>query len=42
MPLASHPYKTRSQSFDGSSNTSGTTTSGATPENISNLEIKLL
>ena len=42
MSLTSHPYKTRSQTFDGSSDTSGTTTSVATSENITNLETKLL
>ena len=42
MALTSQSYKTRSQSFDGSINTSGTTTSGATSETISNLETKLL
>ena len=41
MPLASHPYKTRSQSFDGSSNTSGTTTSGATPEFRNKITVKI-
>ena len=44
--LTSHPYKTRSQTFDGSSDTSGSntssTTSVATSENIANLETKLL
>ena len=38
----SHPYQTRSQTFDGSSDTSGTTFSFATSENITNLETKLL
>ena len=42
MPLMSHPYQTRSQTFDGSSDTSGTTFSFATSENITNLETKLL
>ena len=42
MLLTSHPYKTRSQTFNGSSDTSGTTTSVATSENITNLETKLL
>ena len=42
MALMSHPHKTRSQTFDGSSDTSGTTTSVATSENITNLETKLL
>ena len=42
MSLTSHPYKTRSQTFDGSGNTSGTTVSVATSENITNLETKLL
>ena len=42
MSLTSHPYKTRSQTFDGSSDTFGTTTSVATSENITNLETKLL
>ena len=42
MLLTSHPYKTRSQNFNGSSDTSGTTTSIATLENITNLETKLL
>ena len=42
MALMSHPHKTRSQNFDGSSDTSGTTTSVATSENITNLETKLL
>ena len=42
MSLTSHPYKTKSQTFDGSSDTSGTTTSVATSENITNLETKLL
>ena len=42
MSLKSHPYKTRSQTFDGSGDTSGTTTSVATSENIANLEKKLL
>ena len=42
MSLTSHPYKTRSQTFDGSGDTSGTTTSVATSENITNLEKKLL
>ena len=42
MSLTSHPYKTRSQSFDGSINTSSTTIGGATSETISNLETKLL
>ena len=44
--MTSHPYKTRSQTFDGSSDTSGSntssTTSVATSENIANLETKLL
>ena len=40
MLLTSHPYKTRSQNFNGSSDTSGTTTSIATLE--TNLETKLL
>ena len=38
MSLTSHPYKTRSQTFDDSSDTSGATTSVATSENITNLE----
>ena len=42
MSLTSHPYKTRSQTFDGSSDASCTTTSVATSENITNLETKLL
>ena len=42
MALMSHPHKTTSQTFDGSSDTSGTTTSVATSENITNLETKLL
>ena len=42
MLLMSHSYKTRSQTFDGSSDTSGTTVSVATSENITNLETKLL
>ena len=42
MSLTSHPYKTRSQTFDGSSDTSGTTSCNATSENITNLETKLL
>ena len=42
MSLTSHPYKTKSQTFDGSSDTSSTTTSVATSENITNLETKLL
>ena len=42
MSLTSHSYKTRRQTFDGSSETSGTTTSVATSENITNLETKLL
>ena len=42
MSLTSHPYKTRSQTFDGSSDTFGTTTTVATSENITNLETKLL
>ena len=44
--MTSHPYKTRSQTFDGSSDTSdsnnSSTTSIATSENITNLETKLL
>ena len=36
----SYHYKTRSQTFDGSSDTSGTTNSFATLENIANLETK--
>ena len=42
MPLSSGPYKTRRQTFDGSIDTSGTTTSVASSENIKNLETKLL
>ena len=42
MSLTSHPYKTSSQTFDGSSDTSGTAASIATTENITNLETKLL
>ena len=42
MSLTSHPYQTRSQTFDGRSDTSGTTVSVATLENITNLETKLL
>ena len=42
MSLTSHPYKTRSQTTDGSSDTSGATVSVATSENITNLETKLL
>ena len=42
MSLTSHPYKIRSQNFDGSSDTSGTSTSAATSENITNSETKLL
>ena len=42
MSLTSHPYKTTSQTFDGSSDTSGTTSCNATSENITNLETKLL
>ena len=42
MSLTSHPYKTRSQTSDGSSDTSGATVSVATSENITNLETKLL
>ena len=42
MSLTSHPYKTSSQTFDGSSDPSGTTTSVATSENITNLETELL
>ena len=42
MSLTSHPCKTKSQTLDGSSDTSGTTTSIATSENITNLETKLL
>ena len=41
MLLMSHSYKTRSQTFDGSSDTSGTTVSVAAPEIITNLETKL-
>ena len=42
MSLTSHPYKTRSQASDGSSDTSGATVSVATSKNITNLETKLL
>ena len=42
MSLTSHPYKTRSQTFDGSSDTSVTTVSVAAPEIITILETKLL
>ena len=42
MSLTSHSYQTRSQTFDGSSDTSDTTVSVATTENITNLETKLL
>ena len=42
MALMSHPHKTKSQTFDGSSDASGTTTSIATSENMTNLETKLL
>ena len=42
MSLTSHSYKTRSQTFDGGSDTSVTTTSIATSENITNLETKSL
>ena len=42
MSLTSHPYKARSQTFDGSSDTAGTTTSVPISENITNLETKLL
>ena len=42
MSLTSHPYQTRSQTSDGSSDASGTTVSVATSENITNLETKLL
>ena len=42
MSLTSQPYKTSSQTFDGSSDTSGTAASIATTENITNLETKLL
>ena len=42
MLLTSLRYKTRSKTFDGSSYTSGTTTSVATSENITNLETKSL
>ena len=42
MSLTSHPYQTRSQTSDGSSDVSGTTVSVATSENITNLETKLL
>ena len=42
MSLTSHPYKTRNQTFNGSIDTSGTTTGVATSENITNLETKLL
>ena len=42
MSLTSNPYKTRNQTFDGSIDTSGTTTSVATSKNIPNLETKLL
>ena len=42
MSLTSHPYQTRSQTSDGSNDTSGTTVSVATSENITNLETKLL
>ena len=42
MSLTSHSYKTRSQTFDGSSDTSGTNTRVATSKNIPNLETKLL
>ena len=42
MSVTSHPYQTRSQTFDESSDTSGTTVSVATSENITNLETKLL
>ena len=40
MLLTSHPCHIRSQTFDGSSDTSGSTVSIATSENISNLENK--
>ena len=42
MLLTSLRYKTRSKTFDGSSYTSGTTTSVAISENITNLETKSL
>ena len=42
MSVTSHRCQTRSQTFDGSSDTSGTTVSVATSENITNLETKLL
>ena len=42
MPMTSHPYKTRSQTSDGSSYTSDAFVSVATSENITNLETKLL
>ena len=40
--MTSHPHRTRSQTFDESSDPSGTTTSIATSENITNSETKLL
>ena len=42
MSLTPHLYKTRRQTFDGSSDTSGTTIRVATSENIKNLETNLL
>ena len=42
MSLTPHLYKTRRQTFDGSSDTSGTTIRDATSENITNLETNLL
>ena len=42
MSLTSHPYQTRSQTFDGSSDASGTTVSVAKSEYITNLEKNLL
>ena len=42
MCLTSNPYKTRSKTFHGSSDSSGTTNSVATLKNITNLETKLL
>ena len=38
MSLTSHPYKTRSQTFDESSNSSGAIVTVATSENITNLD----
>ena len=42
MSVTSHPHRARSQTFDESSDPSGTTTSIATSENITNSETKLL